>query len=58
VSLGDLMCKNKHIGTDVEIRPTRGAFLDVVFEPKLVLNRIEYLDAGAKAFRTRSVTLK
>ncbi len=52
------MCKNKHIGTDVEIRPTRGAFLDVVFEPKLVLNRIEYLDAGAKVFRTRSVTLK
>ena len=42
--------------------PTREAFLDVVFEPKLVLNRvlnrIEYLDAGAKAFRTRSVTLK
>ena len=37
---------------------TRGAFLDVVFEPKLVLNRIECLDADAKAFRTRSVTLK
>ena len=35
MSLGDVMCKYKHIGTDMNIRPYKKvSLLDVAFEPK------------------------
>ena len=58
MSLGGLMCKYKHIGTDVGIRPYVSSIFGWCLSQKRVLNRIEHLDANVGVFRTKIVTSK